>query len=103
MFILCIKQLTNTDHISTLQVKLVSLYRYQPCIHIVQLDQPGQPKVSRSPATSSPVVASQSFKETQFIAVTAYQNDKVGTKNKSAQHLECIVGFIPTKMCFSVG
>jgi len=68
--------------ISTFQVKLVSLYRYQPRIHIVQLDQPGQPKASRLSALSSQspslVVASQSFKETQFVAVTAYQNDKVG-------------------------
>lgn len=50
------------------KIKLQSLYRYQPCLHIVQL-----PETSSGCGTMS----SHVFKETQFVAVTAYQNDKI--------------------------
>lgn len=57
-----------------LQIKLHSLYRYQPRLHIVQLPSPLQASTSRGCIFSSHV-----FTETQFVAVTAYQNDQVRT------------------------
>lgn len=55
-----------------LQIKLHSLYRYQPRLHIVRLPSPLQVPTARGCIFSSHV-----FTETQFVAVTAYQNDKV--------------------------
>lgn len=45
---------------------LNSLHKYEPRIHIVKVG--GIQKM----------ISSQSFPETQFIAVTAYQNEEVG-------------------------
>ena len=45
---------------------LNSLHKYEPRIHIVKVG--GVQKM----------ISSQSFPETQFIAVTAYQNEEVG-------------------------
>lgn len=45
---------------------LNSLHKYEPRIHIVKVG--GVQKM----------ITSQSFPETQFIAVTAYQNEEVG-------------------------
>lgn len=46
---------------------LNSLHKYQPRIHIVKVGAQGDKKT----------LATQSFTETQFIAVTAYQNEEV--------------------------
>ena len=51
-----------------LQIKLNSLHKYQPYIHLV--------KMTSNP-TKQLQINSFTFEETQFIAVTAYQNDKV--------------------------
>lgn len=47
------------------QIMLNSLHKYEPRIHIVKVG--GIQKM----------ISSQSFPETQFIAVTAYQNEEV--------------------------
>lgn len=47
---------------------LNSLHKYEPRIHIVRVGGPQR------------MITSHSFPETQFIAVTAYQNEEVGTK-----------------------
>ena len=46
---------------------LNSLHKYDPRIHIIRV---GAPESNRT-------VVSHSFPETQFIAVTAYQNEEV--------------------------
>lgn len=46
---------------------LNSLHKYEPRIHIVRVGGPRK------------MITSHSFPETQFIAVTAYQNEEVGT------------------------
>lgn len=46
---------------------LNSLHKYEPRIHIIRV---GAPESNRT-------VVSHSFPETQFIAVTAYQNEEV--------------------------
>lgn len=45
---------------------LNSLHKYEPRIHIVRVGGPRR------------IITSHSFPETQFIAVTAYQNEEVG-------------------------
>lgn len=47
------------------QVMLNSLHKYEPRIHIVRV------------GGTRKMITSHSFPETQFIAVTAYQNDEV--------------------------
>lgn len=49
-----------------LQIMLNSLHKYEPQVHIVRVGGPHQ------------MVMNCSFPETQFIAVTAYQNEEVG-------------------------
>lgn len=48
------------------QIMLNSLHKYEPRIHIVRVGGPRR------------MITSHSFPETQFIAVTAYQNEEVG-------------------------
>ena len=48
---------------------LNSLHKYEPRIHIIRV---GAPESNRT-------VVSHSFPETQFVAVTAYQNEEVKT------------------------
>lgn len=50
------------------QIMLNSLHKYEPRIHIVRVGGPRR------------MITSHSFPETQFIAVTAYQNEEVGNK-----------------------
>ena len=45
---------------------LNSLHKYEPRLHIVRVGGPRR------------MITSHSFPETQFIAVTAYQNEEVG-------------------------
>ena len=47
---------------------LNSLHKYEPRIHIIRV---GAPESNRT-------VVSHTFPETQFVAVTAYQNEEVG-------------------------
>jgi len=58
------------------QIILNSMHRYQPRIYVVES---GRDVSNTSPMTSSEVAGLSTFvfAETQFIAVTAYQNDKV--------------------------
>lgn len=52
-----------------LQIMLNSLHKYEPRIHIVRVGGPQR------------MITSHCFPETQFIAVTAYQNEEVrGTR-----------------------
>lgn len=50
------------------QIMLNSLHKYEPRIHIVRVGGPRR------------MITSHSFPETQFIAVTAYQNEEVRNK-----------------------
>lgn len=45
---------------------LNSLHKYEPCVHLVRVSSEQQR------------IMTFSFPETQFIAVTAYQNEEVG-------------------------
>lgn len=56
---------------------LNSLHKYEPRIHIVKVG--GVQKM----------ITSQSFPETQFIAVTAYQNEEVGRRWPPASIRRC--------------
>lgn len=49
-----------------LQIMLNSLHKYEPRVHIVKVG-----------ATDQRKVVAYAFPETQFIAVTAYQNEEV--------------------------
>ena len=53
-------------------IVLQSLHKYQPRLHIVEVND-GEPEAACN--TSNPHVFT--FQETQFIAVTAYQNAEV--------------------------
>lgn len=48
------------------QIMLNSLHKYEPRMHIVRVGGPRR------------MITSHAFPETQFIAVTAYQNEEVG-------------------------
>ena len=61
---------------------LNSLHKYQPRIHIVKV---GQKEEKRT-------ISTHEFPETQFVAVTAYQNEEVRT---------FLVSFEETKNCYS--
>ncbi|KAK2193145.1 hypothetical protein NP493_14g01019 [Ridgeia piscesae] len=58
-------KLTNKMH-GTGQVVLNSLHKYQPRVHILRVGEGVQK-----------TVASHSYPETQFVAVTAYQNEEI--------------------------
>lgn len=58
---------------------LNSLHKYEPRIHIVKVG--GIQKM----------ISSQSFPETQFIAVTAYQNEEVGSAQSFNTSIKAIV------------
>nr|NP_001071946.1 transcription factor protein [Ciona intestinalis]BAE06334.1 transcription factor protein [Ciona intestinalis] len=60
-------KLTNKATGNPQQIMLNSLHKYEPRIHIMRVGG----------AESQQVVASHSFQETRFIAVTAYQNEDV--------------------------
>ena len=57
----------------TVQIILNSMHRYQPRIYVVE----SRDVSNTSPMTSVDGLSTFVFAETQFIAVTAYQNDKV--------------------------
>lgn len=59
---------------NTSQMKLHSLYRYQPRLHIVQLPSS---QLNEGDAIKGCGLSTHVFAETRFVAVTAYQNDKV--------------------------
>ncbi|XP_052761708.1 eomesodermin homolog [Mya arenaria] len=62
-------KLTNNKNAESGQVILNSMHKYQPRIHVIQLDACA-PEDQKSLQTHS-------FPETQFIAVTAYQNTDI--------------------------
>lgn len=53
-------------------IVLQSLHKYQPRLHIVEVTEDGAEDISSDAKTQS-----FTFPETQFIAVTAYQNTDV--------------------------
>lgn len=53
---------------------LNSLHKYEPQLHIVCV------------GSQHRLVSNVSFKETQFIAVTAYQNEEVSTHSHTRAH-----------------
>lgn len=53
------------------------MHRYQPRIHIVQHDELDKPTSSSNSSTKQKTFT---FAETQFMAVTAYQNHRVNFK-----------------------
>ena len=53
---------------------LNSLHKYEPRLHIVKVTNNQKKKIS-----------SFNFPETQFIAVTAYQNEEVNINNKQVK------------------
>lgn len=53
-------------------IVLQSLHKYQPRLHIVEVTEDGPEDISSDTKTQS-----FTFPETQFIAVTAYQNTDV--------------------------
>ncbi len=67
-------------------MKLSSLHRYQPVAYLVKVcPQQGhtQTEASCTDATPSLEIYEHELPETQFIAVTAYQNDLVGDDNST--------------------
>ncbi|KAL7052450.1 hypothetical protein ACKWTF_004866 [Chironomus riparius] len=62
-------KLTNNTLDSSGHVVLTSMHKYQPRIHIVRTSDPSQ--IPWSPQKSFV------FHETEFVAVTAYQNDRI--------------------------
>lgn len=63
---------------------LNSLHKYEPRIHIVRVGGPQR------------MITSHSFPETQFIAVTAYQNEEVCTAGKRGCHYQEVTS---SKVC----
>lgn len=59
-------KLTNKMH-GHGQIMLNSLHKYQPRVHILKVGGEGEKKT----------LATQAFHETQFVAVTAYQNEEI--------------------------
>ncbi|CTQ86630.1 Putative T-box protein 7 [Caenorhabditis elegans] len=62
-------KLSNNPFNNDGHIVLNSMHRYNPRFHIVRADSSGQPILAS--------LKTFSFKETEFIAVTAYQNDVV--------------------------
>ncbi|XP_070822407.1 eomesodermin-like isoform X1 [Chaetodon trifascialis] len=68
-------KLTNnkgTSHSTSQMIVLQSLHKYQPRLHIVEVTEDGVEDISSEVKTQS-----FTFPETQFIAVTAYQNTDI--------------------------
>lgn len=73
-------KLTNKPTNQTGQVVLNSLHKYQPKVHIIKVETTDGRRVEQRNR-----VETFQFVETQFIAVTAYQNENVST--------QCCFGF----------
>lgn len=67
-------------------IVLQSLHKYQPRLHIVEVTEDGVEDINSDVKTQS-----FTFPETQFIAVTAYQNTDVSKKKKTPPLLLCSV------------
>lgn len=61
-------------------IVLQSLHKYQPRLHIVEVNE-GEPEAACS-ASNTHIFT---FQETQFIAVTAYQNAEVSAARAAAR------------------
>lgn len=70
------KEASDNVGVDVFQIMLNSLHKYEPRIHIVRVGGPRR------------MITSHSFPETQFIAVTAYQNEEV--RNKEVLLQKCI-------------
>lgn len=65
------------------QIVLNSMHKYQPRIHVIEINTGG-------PQDSQTTLQTHSFPETQFIAVTAYQNTDVSIlPGFKANHVPC--------------
>ena len=62
-------KLTNNIADPNMHTILNSMHKYIPKIHIIRCKDPGQIRIAPQ--------ISKSFEETEFIAVTAYQNERV--------------------------
>lgn len=62
-------KLTNNTLDNNGHIVLTSMHKYQPRIHIIKTSDPSQ--IPWSPQSS------YTFNETEFVAVTAYQNDRI--------------------------
>lgn len=69
-------------------IVLQSLHKYQPRLHIVEVTEDGVEDINDSSKTQT-----FNFPETQFIAVTAYQNTDVRMQpsfGHAAEHAVCL-------------
>ena len=62
------------DYFVALQIVLNSMHKYQPRIHVIEVGGGAHEQTS---------LQTHSFQETQFIAVTAYQNTDVSLPNSA--------------------
>lgn len=69
------------------QTILNSMHKYQPRFHLVRAND-----VLKLPYST---FRSYVFKETEFIAVTAYQNEKVSSNSNSSKAIVCRFFFFP--------
>lgn len=67
--------------LSVQMIVLQSLHKYQPRLHIVEMTEDGAEDISSDAKTQS-----FTFPETQFIAVTAYQNTDVSLAGPTPPH-----------------
>ena len=65
-----LKLTNNESHANSDMIFLKTLYKYEPIIHVFKHDKKDVDK-------GMFLIHSMAFKETQFIAVTAYQNENV--------------------------
>lgn len=78
-------------------VVLQSLHKYQPRLHVVQVNEDGTEDTSQPGR-----VQTFTFPETQFIAVTAYQNTDVRITACSEHHFTHDMMVILSDMCVCV-
>ena len=62
---------------------LKSMHKYQPRIHVVEVKDAGNEGVARASGgeINNRLVIHNSFQETQFISVTAYQNSELSIQS----------------------
>lgn len=65
----------NPNNNST--IMLHSLHKYEPRVHIIKVGTSGGAVAGSNSSDNQKIVATKSFYETEFIAVTAYQNEQV--------------------------
>lgn len=87
---MCVREyvwVCNTSRLVCPQIMLNSLHKYEPQLHIVCV------------GSQHRLVSNVSFKETQFIAVTAYQNEEVLTHAHMQKRTHRILKLINCRIC----